>query len=126
MSNPSAPPSLLTELVASAVRHGLTAVSTLLVADGLVTKDQGQQVVTLGLGVAQPIADLVLQQFDAGKADVVTLIYSRFRSVVQEYPLQQQAAPAQPGAQAPAAAPAKAAPAPAKAAPVPAPAPVKK
>jgi protein translocase SecG subunit len=50
---------------------------------------------------------------------------NRFRSVVQEYPLQQQAAPAQPGAQAPAAAPAaapaKAAPAPAKAAPAPAP-----
>ena len=48
----------------------------------------------------------------------------RFRSVVQEYPLQQQAAPAQPAAQpggvqvpAPSAAPAKAAPA--KAAPAP-------
>jgi preprotein translocase subunit SecG len=40
---------------------------------------------------------------------------NRFRSVVQEYPLQQQAAPAQPGAQ-PAAAPA------APAAPAPAPA----
>jgi len=51
---------------------------------------------------------------------------NRFRSVVQEYPLQQQAAPAAPapaqpaagGAAAPAA-PAKAAPAPAKAAPAP-------
>lgn len=52
MSNPSAPPSLLAELFASAMRHGLTAASTLLVADGFITHDQGTQVVTWGLGLA--------------------------------------------------------------------------
>jgi F-type H+-transporting ATPase subunit gamma len=49
---------------------------------------------TLNLGVAQPIADLVLSQFDEGKADVVTLIYSRFRSVVQQTPVARQLIPA--------------------------------
>jgi F-type H+-transporting ATPase subunit gamma len=48
----------------------------------------------LNLGVAQPIADLVLTQFDQGKADVVTLIYSRFRSVVQQTPTARQLIPA--------------------------------
>ncbi len=72
---------------------------------------------TAGCAALFAVTSLLLTIFGAN---------NRFRSVVQEYPLQQQAAPAQPGAQAPAAAPAKAAPAPAKAAPVPAPAPVKK
>jgi F-type H+-transporting ATPase subunit gamma len=48
----------------------------------------------LNLGVAQPIADLILSQFDEGKADVVTLIYSRFRSVVQQVPTAKQLIPA--------------------------------
>jgi F-type H+-transporting ATPase subunit gamma len=48
----------------------------------------------LDLSVAQPIADLVLAQFEAGKADVVTLIYSRFRSVVQQTPVAKQLIPA--------------------------------
>ena len=74
---------------------------------------------TAGCAALFAVTSLLLTIFGAN---------NRFRSVVQEYPLQQQAAPAQPGAQAPApaAAPVKAAPAPAKAAPVPAPAPVKK
>jgi F-type H+-transporting ATPase subunit gamma len=49
---------------------------------------------SLTLAVAQPIADLVLQQFEEGKADVVTLIYSRFRSVVQQTPTAKQLVPA--------------------------------
>jgi F-type H+-transporting ATPase subunit gamma len=44
--------------------------------------------------VAQPIADLVLAEFEAGRADVVTLIYSRFRSVVQQTPVARQLVPA--------------------------------
>jgi F-type H+-transporting ATPase subunit gamma len=46
------------------------------------------------LSVAQPIADLVLSQFEEGKADVVTLIFSRFRSVVQQTPTARQLIPA--------------------------------
>jgi len=57
---------------------------------------------TLSLAVAQPIADLVLKQFEAGKADVVTLIYSRFRSVVQQTPVAKQLVPAVVDADAPA------------------------
>jgi F-type H+-transporting ATPase subunit gamma len=49
---------------------------------------------SLNLAVAQPIADLVLAEFEAGKADVVTLIYSRFRSVVQQVPTARQLIPA--------------------------------
>ncbi len=46
------------------------------------------------LAVAQPIADLILGEFEAGRADVVTLIYSRFRSVVQQIPTAKQLIPA--------------------------------
>jgi F-type H+-transporting ATPase subunit gamma len=52
----------------------------------------------LSLGVAQPIAELVLSEFEAGRADVVTLIYSRFRSVVQQTPTARQLIPAVVGA----------------------------
>ena len=48
----------------------------------------------LSLAVAQPIADLVLELFAAGDVDVVTLFYSRFKSVVQQIPTAQQLIPA--------------------------------
>jgi F-type H+-transporting ATPase subunit gamma len=48
----------------------------------------------LSLAVAQPIADLVLELFEAGDVDVVTLFYSRFKSVVQQIPTAQQLVPA--------------------------------
>ncbi len=48
----------------------------------------------LTLAVAQPIADLVLSLFEAGDVDVVTLFYSRFKSVVQQIPTAQQLVPA--------------------------------
>jgi F-type H+-transporting ATPase subunit gamma len=48
----------------------------------------------LTLAVAQPIADLVLELFEAGDVDVVTLFYSRFKSVVQQIPTAQQLIPA--------------------------------
>jgi len=77
---------------------------------------------TAGCAALFAVTSLLLTIFGAN---------NRFRSVVQDYPLQQQAAPAaapaQPGAQAPLAAPAKAVTAPAKAAPAKAaPAPEKK
>ena len=48
----------------------------------------------LSLAVAQPIADLVLELFEAGDVDVVSLFYSRFKSVVQQIPTAQQLVPA--------------------------------
>lgn len=50
---------------------------------------------SLSLGVAQPIADKVLELFEAGEADVVTLLYSRYRSVISQVPTARQLIPAQ-------------------------------
>jgi F-type H+-transporting ATPase subunit gamma len=50
---------------------------------------------TLSLSVAQPIADKVLELFEAGEADVVTLIYSRYKSVISQVPTAKQLIPAQ-------------------------------
>jgi F-type H+-transporting ATPase subunit gamma len=44
---------------------------------------------------AQEIAAMVLDRFEAGEADVVTLYFSRFRSVVSQQPTSQQLIPAQ-------------------------------
>jgi F-type H+-transporting ATPase subunit gamma len=44
---------------------------------------------------AQEIASLITERFDAGEADVVTLFFSRFRSVVSQTPTAQQLIPAQ-------------------------------
>ena len=49
----------------------------------------------LTLSVAQPIADRILEIFEAGEADAVTLFYSRFKSVVQQVPTAKQLIPAQ-------------------------------
>jgi F-type H+-transporting ATPase subunit gamma len=50
---------------------------------------------TLTLSVAQPIADLIIQLYEAGDVDVVTLYYSRFKSVVSQTPVGRQLIPAQ-------------------------------
>ena len=50
---------------------------------------------TLSLSVAQPIADKVLELFEAGEADVVTLLYSRYRSVISQVPTARRLIPAQ-------------------------------
>jgi F-type H+-transporting ATPase subunit gamma len=50
---------------------------------------------TLSLSVAQPIADKALALFEAGEVDVVTLIYSRYKSVIQQIPTTKQLIPAQ-------------------------------
>src|SRR5215469_1670392 len=41
---------------------------------------------TLNLAIAQPIADKVLALFEASDADVVTLLYSRYKSVISQVP----------------------------------------
>ena len=50
---------------------------------------------TLTLDVVQPIAAEVLSRFEAGEADVVTLFYSRFRSVISQVPTARQLIPAE-------------------------------
>jgi F-type H+-transporting ATPase subunit gamma len=47
------------------------------------------------LAAAQPVADKIAELFEAGEVDVVTLIYSRFRSVVSQVPTLRQLIPAQ-------------------------------
>jgi len=47
------------------------------------------------LSQAQPIADAVLREFNEGRADVVTLFYNRFRSVVSQVPTARQLIPAE-------------------------------
>jgi len=49
---------------------------------------------TLTLEAAQPIADFILGEFEAGRADVVTLFYSRFRSVISQVPTARRLIPA--------------------------------
>jgi len=47
------------------------------------------------LDKAQEVASVITQRFEAGEADVVTLFYNRFRSVVSQVPTLQQLIPAQ-------------------------------
>ncbi|HUZ13058.1 MAG TPA: F0F1 ATP synthase subunit gamma [Caulobacteraceae bacterium] len=47
------------------------------------------------LARAQAAADIILQRFEAGEADVVTLFYSHFRSVVSQVPTRQRLIPAE-------------------------------
>ena len=44
---------------------------------------------------AQEVATLITERFDAGQADIVTLVFSRFRSVVSQTPTAVQLIPAQ-------------------------------
>ncbi len=50
---------------------------------------------TLTLSVAAPIAERIIEIYEAGETDVVTLFYSRFKSVVSQTPVGQQLIPAQ-------------------------------
>ncbi|WGM40860.1 F0F1 ATP synthase subunit gamma [Caulobacter sp. NIBR1757] len=50
---------------------------------------------TLTLSAAQPIAERIIEIYEAGETDVVTLFYSRFKSVVSQTPVGQQLIPAQ-------------------------------
>ena len=48
----------------------------------------------LGLPAAQPIAELIAESFEDGQADVVTLFYSKFQSVISQVPTASQLIPA--------------------------------
>ncbi|MNH51896.1 ATP synthase gamma chain [compost metagenome] len=48
----------------------------------------------LGLPAAQPIAELIAESFEDGQADVVTLFYSKFQSVIAQVPTANQLIPA--------------------------------
>ena len=49
---------------------------------------------TLTLSVAKPIADRIIELYEAGDVDVVTLYFSRFKSVVSQTPTALQLIPA--------------------------------
>ncbi|WP_309628715.1 F0F1 ATP synthase subunit gamma [Brevundimonas sp.] len=72
------------------------------VRDGL-TRQFGSRIVrtfelsehkVIGMGAAEPIAELIASEFEAGNADVVTLFYSRFQSVISQVPTPKQLIPA--------------------------------
>jgi len=48
---------------------------------------------TIGLPSAQPIAELIAEEFEEGRADVVTLFYSQFKSVISQVPTARQLIP---------------------------------
>ena len=52
------------------------------------------QAKTLSIDVAQPIADAILREFEEGRADVVTMFYSRFKSVISQVPTARPMIPA--------------------------------
>ncbi|WP_395944919.1 F0F1 ATP synthase subunit gamma [Brevundimonas sp.] len=49
---------------------------------------------TVGLPLAQPVAEMIATAFEDGQADVVTLFYSQFKSVIQQVPTGKQLIPA--------------------------------
>lgn len=49
---------------------------------------------TLDLAAAKPIADKIVEVYEAGETDVVTLFFSRFKSVVSQTPMAKQLIPA--------------------------------
>ncbi|MBX9616742.1 MAG: F0F1 ATP synthase subunit gamma [Brevundimonas sp.] len=72
------------------------------VRDGL-TRQFGNRIIqtfelsehkVIGMAAAEPIAALIAERFEAGEADVVTLIYSRFQSVISQIPTPKQLIPA--------------------------------
>lgn len=50
---------------------------------------------TLNLEVTQPLADAIFAEYDEGRADVVTLFYNQFRSVISQVPTAKPLIPAQ-------------------------------
>ena len=48
----------------------------------------------IGMNAAEPIANLIAEEFEAGNADVVTLFYSRFQSVISQVATPKQLIPA--------------------------------
>ena len=50
---------------------------------------------TLSIAAAEPVSRLILTLYQEGKADVVTLFYSRFKSVVSQFPTARRLIPAE-------------------------------
>jgi F-type H+-transporting ATPase subunit gamma len=71
-------------------RDGLTR----LYGDKLVKTFEMSDHKVIGLPAAEPIAALIAEQFEAGHADVVTLFFSRFQSVISQIPTPKQLIPA--------------------------------
>ena len=72
------------------VRDGLSR----LYGDRLVRTFEMSDHKVIGLPAAEPIAALIAEEFEAGNADVVTLFYSRFQSVISQVPTPKQLIPA--------------------------------
>jgi len=72
------------------VRDGLSR----LYGDKLIRTFEMSDHKIVGLPAAEPIAALIAEEFEAGNADVVTLFYSRFQSVISQVPTPKQLIPA--------------------------------
>lgn len=72
------------------VRDGLTR----LYGDKVIRTFEMSEHKTVGLPAAEPVAALIAEEFEAGNADVVTLFYSRFQSVIAQVPTAKQLIPA--------------------------------
>jgi F-type H+-transporting ATPase subunit gamma len=72
-------------------RDGLTR----LYGDKLVKTFEMSDHKVIGLPAAEPIAALIADEFEAGNADVVTLFYSRFQSVISQVATPRQLVPAE-------------------------------
>jgi F-type H+-transporting ATPase subunit gamma len=72
------------------VRDGLSRVY----GDRIVRTFEMSEHKTIGLPAAEPVAQLIAEAFEAGEADVVTLFYSRFQSVISQVPTPKQLIPA--------------------------------
>ena len=71
-------------------RDGLTR----LFGDRIVQTFEMSDHKVIGMNAAEPIAALIAQEFEAGHADVVTLFYSRFQSVISQVATPKQLIPA--------------------------------
>ena len=72
------------------VRDGLTR----LYGDKIIRTFELSEHKVIGMAAAEPIAALIAEEFEAGRADVVTLFYSRFQSVISQVPTPKQLIPA--------------------------------
>ena len=72
------------------VRDGLAR----LYGDKLIHTFELSEHKVIGMAAAEPIATLIAEEFEAGRADVVTLFYSRFQSVISQVPTPKQLIPA--------------------------------
>src|SRR5690606_28427763 len=72
------------------VRDGLAR----LYGDRIVRTFELSEHKVIGMATAEPIAALIAEEFEAGRADVVTLFYSRFQSIISQVPTPKQLIPA--------------------------------